>query len=351
MGLLIERSMPTEDSSPTVQHESSRARVLVTGAAGFVGRALCKLLTSLGHHVSVATRRPMLGPLSNVTETVFVGDICPTTDWRHPLQNVDTVYHLATWTPEAGVPSCEDQMSGMQRVNVGGTQNLAEMAARAGVRRFVFTSSVMVYGQKARTLGINRHTVPIPDEPYGSTKLAAERSLAAVCENSSMEAAVLRVPMVYGASARGQLLPLMHLCSRSLPLPFSGVRSRRSVIYVRNLVDALVALSEHEQAAGRIFLIREDKDFTLADMTDALALALGRRAVMFSAPDRLLRLARKFARFGPVLMHMDPVCVDDFLIREAIGWVPPITQDKAISECVTWFESMSPTQCTGISGV
>lgn len=317
----------------------SMGKVLVTGASGFVGHALCKVLVARGYDVSVAVRSASRTRLLKEVSVALVGDIGPDTEWTGALSGVETIFHLATWTPAADEPAPKNPAKDFLRVNVEGTRRLALSAVAAGVRRFIFASSVMVYGDELWGRSIHDKSLPTPSEPYGRSKLEAERVLAEISSNSGLEITIIRIPLVYGPSARGQLLRLMRVCSRPFLLPFASVHNQHSMIYVGNLVDALILCSDHPKAAGQIFLVRDNEDVSTPQLIASLRKALGRSPLLFSLPECLLRPFGAFVRHHiSIAISPDSFVIDDSRIRQVLGWDPPFSLSEALEETATWYK-------------
>lgn len=314
-------------------------KVLVTGASGFVGQALCKVLASLGYDVLGAVRSASQIHRLNGVSVGLIGDIGPDTEWTGVLSGVETIFHLATWTPSADEPPPKNPEKDFLRVNVEGTRQLVLSAVTAGVQRFVFASSIMVYGEAQRASPINDSILPIPGEPYGRSKLEAERVLAEISAKSGLETVIVRIPLVYGPSARGQLLRLMRVCSWPFPLPFANVQSPRSMIYVGNLVDALILCANHPGAAGQIFLVRDNEDVSPPKLIAQLRKSLGRLPLLFPLPEYLLRPFRRYfvRRYLPIATSLDSSVVDDSRIRQELGWHAPFSLNEALEEIATWY--------------
>jgi len=210
------------------------AKVLVTGAAGFVGVALCKALRARGDEVIAAVRSGAQAGQMNV------GDIGPDTDWSTALQGCDAVIHLAARV-HVMADREQDPMRAYRSVNVDATLNLAAQAMRHGVRRFVFVSSVKVNGEATTDRPFSAADVPMPCDPYGQSKLEAERGLAALAATGCLEVAIVRPPLVYGPGVKANFLNLMRLVERGLPLPFGRVRNARSMVALGWLLATVLA--------------------------------------------------------------------------------------------------------------
>ena len=310
-------------------------RVLITGANGFVGRALGRELLRRGRRVRAAVRRD--AGLPDGCEVRVVGDLGPDTDWSAALEGVDAVAHLAARV-HVMRERAADPLAAFRRTNVEGTLRLARSAAAAGVRRLVFLSSVKVLGE-ATPDGPFTDSSPVnPQDPYGASKREAETGLFELAARSGMEVAILRPPLVYGPGVKGNFLSLLRLIDRGVPLPLAAIDNRRSLLYLGNLVDAVDLCLSHDGAAGRTFLIRDGEDLSSAELVRRLAAALGRRARLFSLPEGVLRLAANcIGRRAAAQRLLGSLTVDDRRIRSELDWQPPFTVDQGLAETAIWW--------------
>ena len=309
-------------------------RVLVTGATGFVGRALCRDLARRGWQVRAAVRNQ--ARLPEGCAPCIVGDIGPGTDWTEALEGVDAVAHLAARV-HVMRERATDPLAAFRRTNVEGSLRLARSAEAAGVRRLVFLSSVKVLGE-ATPDGPFTDSSPVnPRDPYGVSKREAETGLSELAARSGMEVAILRPPLVYGPGVKGNFLSLLRLIERGVPLPLAAIANRRSLLYLGNLVDAVDLCLSHDSAAGRTFLIRDGEDLSSAELARRLAAALGRRARLFPVPGAVLSLAAScLGRRAAAQRLLGSLTVDDRRIRSELGWQPPFTVDQGLTETAIW---------------
>jgi nucleoside-diphosphate-sugar epimerase len=309
----------------------SASRTLVTGATGFVGRALLRRLLADGGSVR-AVVRPASDALPAQVESMAVDDIGPATDWTRGLAGVDAIVHLAA---RAHVlrDSTPDAYALYGAVNTRGALRLAEAAAAAGVRRFVFLSSARVHGERSTGAPFTESSPLAADDPYGRSKADAERGLASLASTGKLEPVILRPPLVYGPGARGNFARLVGLIARGVPLPLGAVRNRRSLVFVDNLVDAIASALKHPAAAGETFMVSDGEDVSTPELVRRIARALGKPARLVPVPGALLRIGGTLAgRADDVARLVDDLVVDSSKIRAFLGWSPVFTLDEGLAE-------------------
>jgi len=313
------------------------AAVLVTGVSGFVGSALCARLVERGYRVRGATRSASThGLLPPSVQPVVIGDIGPQTDWTFAVEGVDAVVHLAARVHMLR-DTATDPFADYQRINVEGTRSLAVAALRAGVRRFIFLSSAKVHGERS-VRPFQADDEPAPADAYAVSKLAAERALQQALAGSATQWTIVRPPLVYGPGVRANFLRLMSAVMRGVPLPLGAIENRRSLIYLGNLVDALLACIERTGAEGRTFLVSDGEDLSTPELVRRLAAALGRPARLLPIPVAVLRLAGFLTGKSAALDRLvDSLQVDSTAIRTALNWAPPYGVDQGLAETARWY--------------
>jgi nucleoside-diphosphate-sugar epimerase len=310
--------------------------VLVTGASGFVGRALCQHLEAHGIHVRRALRR---APAGHIGDHVVVGEIGPHTDWREALVGVDVVAHLAARV-HVMQDSAPDPAAEYRKVNVEGTRALAMTAGRAGVRRFLLLSSVKVNGE-ATPYPYTEDHAPKPDDLYAISKLEAEQVLQEVAAKAGMEWTIVRPPLVYGPGVGANFLRLVQAVARRRPLPIAAVANLRSVVYVGNLVDAIRICLEHPDAANQTFLVRDGEDVSTPDLARRVARALGVSPILLPVPVRVLHLlGRLLGREATVRRLAGSLQVDDARLRAKVEWHPPYSLDEGLQATAQWYKGL-----------
>lgn len=306
--------------------------ILVTGAAGFIGSAL---LTALG-------KRPVRRALRRAEEKALpgdavVGDISPDTDWRPLLAGVDCVVHLAARTHVLDETSL-NPLETYRRSNVEVTRRLAQQASAAGVRRFVFLSSIKVNGETTQGTPFSESALPAPQDAYGISKLEAENVLQIVGDQSKMEWVILRPPLVYGPGVKGNFLRLMNLIARGIPLPLASVQNQRSLIHVENLADVIIACVDTPAAAGRQWLVSDGQDISTPDLIRTLALGFNRPARLLPCPVTLLNLGAAFLGQQAAIARLTgSLAVDSSALRLALGWKPRIQLDQGLINTARWY--------------
>ena len=308
--------------------------IAVTGATGFIGQALCDTLAAAGRPL----RRIVRARVPALPDAVAVGDIGSTTDWRAALEGARCVVHLAART-HVMRESAADPLAEYRRANVESTMRLAREAAAAGVRRFVFMSSIKVNGESTRR-PYTEADPPRPEDAYGVSKWETEQALAAVAGATGLEVVVLRPPLVYGPGVKGNFLRLLRIVAREERLPLASVANRRSLIYVGNLADAVITAIDAPRAAGRTFLTADPEDVSTPDLVRAIAQALGTRARLLPCPVALLHLGAMLAgRGGDVERLTGSLQVDASALQRELGWRPRLTLAQGLEQTARWFRA------------
>ena len=311
--------------------------VLVTGANGFIGWALCGVLAASGRRVRKAVRMPVPG----LPDAVVVGDIGPDTDWRTALKGVSGVVHLAARTHVLR-ETATDPLAAYRKINVSGTERLARSAAAGGIRRLVIVSSVKVSGERTEERPFTEDGAPRPEDAYGVSKWEAEQALSRIAAETGLEVVALRPPLVYGPGVKGNFLRLMNLVARGVPLPLGAVDNRRSLIYTGNLAGAIVKALDAPQAAGRTYLVSDGEDVSTPDLVRGLARALGVKPRLLSLPLSALDLGARLAgRRAEFVRLTSSLQVDSSRIRRELDWRPPFTLAQGLELTAKWYHARS----------
>ena len=311
---------------------SNHKKILITGANGFIGSYLCVFLKEKGYFVRGAVRNNT-SDIFGVDEYIQVADINELTDWTKALQNIDFVVHLAGRAHIMNERK-SDSAAAYHRVNVLGTKRLAEQSAKAGVKRFIFISSIKVNGE-VFNLPYTEEDTPNPQDAYGFSKLEAEKVLLNGAFNAGFNTVILRVSLVYGPGVRSNFKNLIKIASSGLPLPFKGINNRRSFLYLGNLADAIFSCIEHPLAAGETFLVSDGQDVSTPDLIKMIACAMKKKMVLFFLfPGILKALCKIFGKMNELEKLTGSLFVDSSKIRNLLNWNPPFTFEEGIRETV-----------------
>jgi nucleoside-diphosphate-sugar epimerase len=309
--------------------------ILITGAAGFVGRALAARFMADGLHVARWARRP--SEVVNGTDCHF-GEIGPDTVWTKALQGVEVVVHAA-----ARVHMMKDQaadpLAEHRRINLEGTVRLARQAAVAGVRRFVYLSTVKVHGDSSPSGGALVEGSPIqPPDFYALSKAEAEVELGRIAAETGMDVVVIRPPLVYGPGVKANFQSLITAVQRGMPLPLGAISNQRSLIGISNLVDFLGVCCASPKAAGGTFLVSDGQDMSTPELIRRIGAALGRRPRLLSVPTPVLRLAGMcLGRQAAIDRLTGSLRLDISHARQLLGWNPPLRVEEELSRTVSAF--------------
>jgi nucleoside-diphosphate-sugar epimerase len=303
-------------------------RVLVTGASGFVGRALCPALGAAGHRVLRAVRRDDGQP-----DTVVSGDLGTSCEWLDRVECPDVIVHLA-----ARVHQMNERRDDAERLhqlaNTQGTLALARRARERGVRRFVFVSSVKVNGE-GRPQPYRADDIPRPADAYARSKADAEAGLMQIAAQGGMEVVIIRPPLVYGPGVGGNFGSLLKWVRRGYPLPLASVTdNRRSLVAIDNLVSLIVLCIDHPSAAGAIWMVSDDQDVSTAELLQRMAAVFGRPARLWPLPPAMLELIAVICgKRAAVARLCGNLSVDVSATRRTLGWSPVVSLDEGLRRC------------------
>ncbi|MDD2723479.1 MAG: SDR family oxidoreductase [Methylovulum sp.] len=307
--------------------------VLVTGAAGFVGKALCVELIAKNFNVTEVTR--LSGVLDCQVGRIGIEGIDGHTDWHTALKNIEVVVHLAARVHVLH-ETAVDALAEFRKVNVEGTLNLARQAADAGVKRFVFISTIKVNGENT----LPGHAFTADDEPnpvdfYAISKREAEDGLRQLALVSDMEVVVIRPPLVYGAGVKANFQAMMQYLDKGLPLPLGLLANKRSLVALDNLVDVIMLCMTHPAAANQTFLVSDGEDLSTTELLHRLAYAMGKKARLLPVPVNLLKGALFLWGKGAMVQRLcGNLQVDDAKTRQLLAWAPRVDVDLALSQTV-----------------
>lgn len=313
----------------------------VTGSSGFVGSALLRRLAAETADTSCSllalTRGAKRAPRSALAGVRYVpvGDFAGPLAWPAVLSGADVLVHAAARV-HVMADTATDPLAEFRRVNVGGTLNLAHQAAVAGVRRFVFVSSVKVNGE-ATTTGqpFTDQDGAAPQDAYGISKMEAEQGLRLLAAETGMEVVIIRSPLVYGPGVKANFAALMRAVQRGWPLPLGAVHNQRSLVALDNLVDFIVTCVTHPQAANQTFLVSDGQDLSTTELVRGMAQAAGVPARLLPVPVWALQAGASLLGKGDAVQRLcGNLQVDISKARSLLGWVPPISVEEGLRRAV-----------------
>lgn len=316
----------------------SSSIVLITGADGFIGKALCAEMVSKGWKVRASVRsQNKIQSISKEIEIIETGSIGPDTDWSNALDNVESVVHLAGRV-HVMEDSSSDSLSKYRIVNTAGTEKLARSAASSGVRRFVFMSTVKVNGE-GRKAPYTEDDISAPVDSYSISKRDAEDKIKEIARETGIETVIIRAPMIYGPEVKANFLKLLKAIDRGVPMPLVGIKNRRSMMYIGNLVNLIIACMNHQKAAGQTYLVSDGEDVSTPELVRQIAKALEKSPKLFYLPLFMLLLAGiLFGKSQEIARLTGSLAVDSSKIRKELNWTPPFTLTHGLKQTAEWFK-------------
>ena len=311
--------------------------VLITGASGFVGSKLLERLESDGVPLRCIFRSLNSG--KSCANGISIGNLSEETDWTSAIRNVEQVIHLAARVHVMNDKSL-NPLEEFRRINCDSTANLARQAAAAGVRRFIFLSSIKVNGEFTE-MGrpFTPDDKPAPADPYGISKYEAEKVLCQIASETNMEVVIIRSPLVYGPGVKANFKSMMRLLAMRIPLPFACLTdNRRSLVALDNLVDLIVMCLTHPLAANQIFLVSDDNDLSTVDLLRSLGKVMGHPARLFYVPPQFLRLASAMLnQTGTYQRLCGSLQLDISKTRRLLNWTPPLSVNEGFRRAAQRF--------------
>lgn len=301
-------------------------KVLVSGANGFIGRALCPYLSSLGHTVVPVVRRSFNMDGEHVVDDEF--------SWKKALTGCDSIVHLAG-RAHVMQDQAVNPLRAFRAANVDATLALAKRAVEAGVRRFVFMSTIKVNGEHTAPGGCFRpDDLPAPEDPYAISKWEAEQGLYAIAKNTGLEIVIVRPPLVYGPGAKGNFASLIQWINSGVPLPFGAVHNSRSMVALDNLVSFVGLCADSDaspKAKGEVFLVSDGEDISTTELLHKVAHAYGCSVKLLPVPVGAMRFAAKLiGRADLVDRLLGFLTLDDSKAHDLLGWRPPASMDEQL---------------------
>ncbi len=301
-------------------------KILVTGATGFIGRALIENLKGDSSYQLVTAVRSMENDMEKISRCVFIGDIDGKTRWEKALGGIDVVIHAAAKTNSTAGKKV-DSINELRAVNTEGTINLAKQAARFAVKRFIFISTIKVGGETTtKGKAFTADDEPSPKTPYAISKMEAERELLKIAKETGMEVVIIRPPLVYGKGAKGNIETIIKLVDSGTPLPFASLKNKRSMVGIDNLIDFIKTCITHKAAGNQKFLVSDGDDLSTAELIKMIAQAKGKKAFLIPCPTFMVKIMLKAIGRGEVA---ESVCgnlqADISKTRELLDWKPLLT--------------------------
>lgn len=310
--------------------------LLVTGGTGFLGQAVLHKLLVTGRRPLIAAVRRKNTVLPDAVKLESVSELGSSVDWTACLQEVGVVIHCAArahvMKEEAGDPLVE-----YRRINVQGTLDLAGQAAKAGVRRFVYISSIKVNGEHtASNTSFHAEDIPAPEDAYGISKLEAEEGLVALARNTGMEVVIIRPPLVYGPGAKGNFASMVRWVRKGMLLPLGAVHNKRSLVALDNLVDFIALCADPERsplAANKVFLISDGEDVSTTELLRKVANAYNVAPRLLPIPVIWIQaVARLLGKRAVADRLLGSLVVDNSKARSLLGWTPVVSMDEQLKK-------------------
>jgi nucleoside-diphosphate-sugar epimerase len=319
-----------------------------------VGRAVCDRALAFGLTVRGTYRSQSSQALVPPgVERILVPSIDGGTDWSSALAGVDTVIHLAACVHVLRDLDSDD-LEVYRKTNTVATERLARMAAIAGVRRFVYISTIKVNGEETTTTPFTETDAPQPQDAYAISKWESEQILRTIEAKTGLEIVILRPPLVYGKGVGANFGRLIRLVERGIPLPLKSVANRRSLIFVKNLADAILSSASHPKAAGQTFLLSDGEDISTSELIHRIGIAMELPVKMFWFPSNLFTFgARIVGKSAELKRLFGSLLVDSTKFHSETAWVPPYTLSQGLKETIEWYlaNRMSPAKATAAEGV
>lgn len=306
-------------------------RVLVTGASGFLGTALLERLVDEASYSLVAAVRREVPDLILGVQPILVSDLGANTDWSLALTDIDVVIHTAARVHVMN-DSSSDPLTEFRKVNFEGTMNLARQAVQAGVKRFIFISSIKVNGEETKSgKPFTADDIPKPIDPYGISKAETEQALLKLASSTGLEIVIIRPVLVYGPGVKANFHKMMQWLSRGIPLPLGFIQNKRSLVALDNLVDLIFTCIDHTAAVNQVFLVSDDEDLTTTELLRRVKSVLGCSVLLIPVPTFLLKIAAwSLGKQAVSQRLLGSLQVDITKTKNLLNWKPPVSVDKAL---------------------
>lgn len=313
-------------------------KVLITGASGFVGS---KCAENLGNNHAIRLVARAVKDDARNSNSVVIPSIDKNTDWGVHLLGIEIVIHCAARV-HVMQDDAQDPLAAFREVNVEGTVNLARQAAEAGVKHFIFLSSIKVNGEwTSAGSAFSSQDKPNPQDPYAVSKFEAEEALKKVCTETGMEYVIIRPPLVYGPGVKANFRSMLKWLSKGVPLPLGSIKhNKRSLVYLDNLVDLIQVCIEHPAAANQTFLVSDDENVSTVELLQRTSSALGKKVCLLPVPLGLFDLVGKLLGKGDVGQRLSgSLQVDISHTKNTLNWKPPYSMEYGLKQTAEWCKS------------
>ena len=314
------------------------SEILITGATGFLGTALVRRLVDDVRYSPVATARRKTSNLVSGLQPIIVGNLEASTDWSSALSDVEVVIHTAARVHVMN-DSANNPLTEYRKVNFEGTLNLARQAVQAGVKRFIFISSIKVNGEETMPgKPFTADDAPNPVDPYGVSKAETEQALLELAASTGLEVVIIRPVLVYGPGVKANFRSLMNWLNKGIPLPLGLIRNKRSLVALDNLVDLIITCIDHPGAVNHIFLVSDGDDLSTTELLQRVGAALNRPARLLPVPVWIISLAATLIGKRDVSQRLlGSLQVDISKTQDLLGWVPPVSVEESLQKTAQSF--------------
>ena len=306
-------------------------RILITGSNGFVGKALTRKFAD--DFDLICAVRKVSNTLGEKVKQYTIGELTPCTEWAHILTDVDIVIHLAARVHMMNDKST-DPLKEFLKINTDSTLNLARQAADAGVKRFIFLSSIKVNGESTFSeRPFKADDDPAPSDFYAHSKYLAEQGLFQLSKKTEMDVVVIRPPLIYGPGVKANFYKMMLLVNRGILLPFGSINSFRSLVAINNLLSLISICLLHPSASNQVFLVSDDEDITTTELLKRMGITLGKKVRLVCIPEGVLAIILRLIRRGPIAQRLcSSLQVDISKTKKILDWKPVVNVDDALQE-------------------
>jgi len=310
----------------------AKPHILITGANGFIGKHLSIYLQKNGHMITETCRRCSNNITHKEQQCFSIGDIDNTTQWQTALTGIDQVIHLAARV-HIMQETDKNPLAAFRLVNTEGTLNLAKQAVRAGVKRFIYLSTIKVNGEETSNTPFFADDQPVPQDPYAISKLEAEQKLLELGLESGLEVVIIRPPLVYGSGVKGNFERLINLMNKSIPLPFLEIHNTRSLVSIQNLCSFIQTCVVHPKAVNEIFLVSDGQDLSTSELLKKISHALNKKNTLFYLPKGLLKfLSHILGRNAEYQRLTSSLQLDITKNQQLLNWQPIESVDDGIAK-------------------